>query len=286
MAWKWAKSKLQGLTFKYIAIYTNDTTFYFHWDEAWDLWEQVELASELNLTYRTLQTGAGNALLFSMLEKKKVVLCDQTNSSVAIDVKIDGSFLEEKSCIKMLGISLSSKMDWSLTLPLLPKLPPRKLDSWFVLWKFFLLRLLLVSINMPGLVLLPVSSTCQRNNKNRYVGWLVTNVLAFGSWMKCLTSFILFYMYYFGICSYKLAEMFSLHHSCGRFTCYSNRSHDFSFTIPRCYKDVYVNSFFPQKARLWKSLLKSRLQKQQLSFMFFYLFLLLDLITPYLAVDA
>ena len=31
--------------------------------------------------------------------------------------------------------------------------------------------------------------------------------------------------------------------------------HDFSVTIPRCYKDVYVNSLFPHIARLWNSLL-------------------------------
>ena len=40
----------------------------------------------------------------------------------------------------------------------------------------------------------------------------------------------------------------------GRSTCYSDRLHDFSVTIPRCYKDVYVNSFFPRTARLWNSL--------------------------------
>ena len=37
-------------------------------------------------------------------------------------------------------------------------------------------------------------------------------------------------------------------------TCYSDRLHDFSVAIPRCYKDVYVNSFFPCTARLWNSL--------------------------------
>ena len=40
----------------------------------------------------------------------------------------------------------------------------------------------------------------------------------------------------------------------GRSTRYSDRLHDFSITIPRCYKDVYVNSFFPRTARLWNSL--------------------------------
>ena len=36
--------------------------------------------------------------------------------------------------------------------------------------------------------------------------------------------------------------------------CYSDRLHGFSVTIPRGYKDDYVNSFFPCTARLWNSL--------------------------------
>ena len=40
----------------------------------------------------------------------------------------------------------------------------------------------------------------------------------------------------------------------GRSACYSDRWHAFSATIPRCYKDVYVSSFFPRTARLWNSL--------------------------------
>ena len=35
---------------------------------------------------------------------------------------------------------------------------------------------------------------------------------------------------------------------------YSDRLHDFTVIIPRCYKDVYINSFFPCKARIWNSL--------------------------------
>ena len=30
--------------------------------------------------------------------------------------------------------------------------------------------------------------------------------------------------------------------------------HDFSVTIPRCYKDVYVNNFVPRAARPWNFL--------------------------------
>ena len=46
----------------------------------------------------------------------------------AIDVKMDGSVLEEKSSFKMLGLTFSSKLDWALTLSLFLKLPPRKLE--------------------------------------------------------------------------------------------------------------------------------------------------------------
>ena len=44
------------------------------------------------------------------------------------------------------------------------------------------------------------------------------------------------------------------HVKCGSPARYSDRLHDFSVTIPRCYKDVYVNSFFPCTARLWNFL--------------------------------
>ena len=69
-----------------------------------------------------------------------------------------------------------------------------------------------------------------------------------------LASSCLFYSYYFGRCSSELAQLVPLPFSRGRSTCYSDRLHDFSVTIPRCYKDVYVNSFFPRTARLWNSL--------------------------------
>ena len=67
-------------------------------------------------------------------------------------------------------------------------------------------------------------------------------------------SLNLFYRCYFGRCSLELAQMVPLPYSQGRFTCYSNRLHDFSVTIPRCWKDVYVSRFFSCTARLWNSL--------------------------------
>ena len=50
-----------------------------------------------------------------------------------------------------------------------------------------------------------------------------------------------------------MAKLIPLPYSQKRYIGYSDRSHDFSVTIPKCYKDVY-NSFFPRLARPWNSL--------------------------------
>ena len=69
-----------------------------------------------------------------------------------------------------------------------------------------------------------------------------------------VASLSLFYRYYFGRCSSELAQLVPLPFSRGRSTRYSDRMHNFSVTIPRCYKDIYVNSFFSSMARIWNSL--------------------------------
>ena len=69
-----------------------------------------------------------------------------------------------------------------------------------------------------------------------------------------VASLSLFYRYYFGRCSSELAQLVPLPFSRGRSTHYSDRLHDFSVTIRRCYKDVYANNFFPRTARLRNSL--------------------------------
>ena len=61
-------------------------------------------------------------------------------------------------------------------------------------------------------------------------------------------------MYYFGRCYSELAQLVALLFSQGRSTRYSDRLHDFSVIIPRCYMDVYVSSLFPRISRLWNSL--------------------------------
>ena len=43
--------------------------------------------------------------------KTQLVLFDQSNNTVSMDVKMDGSLLEEKSSFKKLGLTFSSKLD-------------------------------------------------------------------------------------------------------------------------------------------------------------------------------
>ena len=149
-----------------IAIYADDTTLYSKCDQTSDLWQQLELASELESDLRdTVDWGRKWFVDFSA-GKTQLVLFDRSKNTGAIDVKMDGSVLEEKLSFKMLELTFSSKLDWgSYILSLLLKLPPRKLEPWFVLWSFFLLRLLCIYINiryshvwntvvMSGLVLL------------------------------------------------------------------------------------------------------------------------------------
>ena len=69
-----------------------------------------------------------------------------------------------------------------------------------------------------------------------------------------VASLSLFYRYYFGRCSSTLAQLVPLFYSQGWSTRYSDRLHDFSVTVPRFYKDVYVNRFFSRTARFWNSL--------------------------------
>ena len=63
-----------------------------------------------------------------------------------------------------------------------------------------------------------------------------------------------YHRYYFVRCSSELAELVPLPYYRERSTHYSNGLHDFSVTILRCYKNVYVNSFFSCTTRLWNSL--------------------------------
>ena len=90
----------------------NGTTLYSKCDQASDLWQKLESASELESDLRdTVDWGKKWRVDFNA-GKTQMVLLDRSNNTGAIDVKMGGSVLEEKSSFKMLGLSFSSKLNW------------------------------------------------------------------------------------------------------------------------------------------------------------------------------
>ena len=69
-----------------------------------------------------------------MLEKP--VSFDQSINTGAIDVKMDGSVLEEKSSFKMLGLAFSSKLDWSSYIISIAKIASKKMGALIRSMKF------------------------------------------------------------------------------------------------------------------------------------------------------
>ena len=80
----------------------------------------------------------------------------------------------------------------------------------------------------------------------RTVGPLLAACLEPKAHRQNVASLSLFCRYYFGSCPSELAELVPF--------LYSDRLHGFYVTLPRCYKDVFVNNFFLLSARLWNFL--------------------------------
>ena len=81
-------------------------------DQASDPWQQLELIFELESNLRNAVDWGKKWVVDFNAGKTQLVLFDQSNNNGSIDVKMDGSVLEEKSSFKMLGLNFSSKLDW------------------------------------------------------------------------------------------------------------------------------------------------------------------------------
>ena len=78
-----------------IAIYADDTTLYSKCDQASDLWQQLELASELESDLRETVDWDRKWLVDLKSGKTQLVLFDRSNNTGTIDVKMDAPVLEE-----------------------------------------------------------------------------------------------------------------------------------------------------------------------------------------------
>ena len=175
---------------------------------------------------------------------------------------MDGFVLEEKSSFKMLVLTFSSKLYWGSCIFSIAKTASKKIGALIRSMKFLSPEAALylykstirpcmeyfchVWDGAPSCYLELLDKLQKRIC--RTVGPSPFASLEPLAHRQNLASLSLFYRYYFGRCFSELAQLVPLPF---RSTRYSDRLHDSSVTIPRCYKDVYVNSFFPGTAKLW-----------------------------------
>ena len=178
------------------------------------------------------------------------------------------SVLEEKTSFKMLELTFSSKLDWGSYIVSIAKTASKKIGALIHSMKFLSPE---VAMYLYKSTIPPCMEYCchvwagapscylellDKLQKRicRTIGPSLAASLEPLAHRRNVASLSLFYRYYCGRCSSQLVELVSLPYSQGKSTRYSDRLHDFSVTIPRCYKDVYISSFFLCTARLWNSL--------------------------------
>ena len=76
-----------------IAVYADVTTCYLKCDEVSDLWQQLELASELESDLQDTVDCGKKWLVDLNAMKTQLLSFDWSNNTGSIDVKMDGSFL-------------------------------------------------------------------------------------------------------------------------------------------------------------------------------------------------
>ena len=174
----------------------------------------------------------------------------------------------KKSHLKILGESFSSKLNWSSDMVSTVKTALKKLEPQFFL-KFLSSDVYFNSVKLLYIYIKPTCieychcvwagcSSCYLNIWDKlqkwYVGLLILYMLI-ETLAHCrnVVRLSLFSRHYFSTCSSKLAELVSLPYSRERSYRYSNRMRNFS-VIPRCYKDVYVNSIFSHTTGPWNYL--------------------------------
>ena len=165
---------------------------------------------------------------------------------------MDGYVLVEKSSFKMLELIFFSKLDWSSYIIFIAKTTSKKIGALIRSMKFLSLE---VTLYLYKSTIRPCIEYCchvwagarscyvellDKVQKRifRTIGSSLAASLEPLLHRRNVASLSLFYRYYFGRYSSELVHLVPLPFSRGKSTCHSDRFHDFSVTIPRCYKDV------------------------------------------------
>ena len=86
------------------------------------------MASELESDLQNTMDWGRKWLVDFNAGKTQLISFDQSKNTGAIDVKMDGSILEEKTSFKMLGLTFSSKLDWGSYIVSIAKTASKKIE--------------------------------------------------------------------------------------------------------------------------------------------------------------
>ena len=201
--------------------------------------------------------------------KTQRVSFDRSNNTCSIDVRWMGLFFRKNHFFKMLVLTFSSKLDWGSSIFSIAKTASKNIGALICSIKFLSSE---VALYLYKSTICPCMEYCRHawtsapscclELLDRLQKWICRTVgPSLAACLEPLTEhqnvpvlLSLFYWYYFGWCSSELAQLVALPYSQGKSTRYSNKLHDFSVTIPRCYKNVYVKFSSSHSYRLWNSL--------------------------------
>ena len=163
-------------------------------------------------------------------EKTQSVLCDRSRNTGASVLKMDGSFLEEKSTFKMMRLTFPSKLDWGSYIISITKTASKKIGALIRSMKFLSPE---VALYLYKSTIRPCMEYCchvwagapscylellDKLQKRicRTVCPSLTVSLEPLAHCQNIASLSLFYRYYFGRCSSELSLMVSVPYSRGR----------------------------------------------------------------------
>ena len=185
------------------------------------------MASELESDLRDTVDWGRKWLVDFNAGKTQLVSFDRSKNTGAIDVKMDGSVLEEKTSFKMLVLTFSSKLDWGSYIVSIIRTASKKIGALISSMKFLSPE---VALYLYKSIIWPCVEYCC----HVWAGapWCYLELLdklqkricrTFGPSLAAsleplvhrqnVASLSLFYRYYFGRCSSELAQLVPLPYS-------------------------------------------------------------------------
>ena len=167
----------------------------------------------------------------------------------------------------MLGLTFSSKLDWGSYIISIAKTASQKIGALIcsikflspgatLLYRFTIWQCMEYCSHVWAAALSCYLELLDKLQKRicRSVGPSPATSLELFAHCQDVANLSCFYRYLVPRYSSELAHLVPCPFSQGRHAYYFDRLHDFSVTIYRCYKDVYINSILLHTSKLWNSL--------------------------------